>query len=398
MWEHATDLWEHATDVTRSILATMRCAAIGLLVAACLPDDPSGPMDVWVVARPPGESRHRLTVKRIDTLESLFEVRGQATVVRTSAALKAEVRGNTIPRDPEVYRTALRVLGGGAPVAQFVSEGGGDSGPWLAEDYHSLAMATFYHHLEAGRAHFTALGAEHALPDRIPTWYTPAFSGSMFGPLGGLTDNAGYLPTLHGFLLFERAILAEVPLPLNGIVVTHELSHAIFEAIANGREGVPAWIRHGWPHEAGNLERSLNEGLADLFAALQFDEPDILGESAAAFAEDRDLDADLFDILTVPDSDEAPETYNPYPLGTLIASALWRHAQSLGDPLKVGRATLTALAQVREREGDGPFTLDRFFTPLIQATPASQRLALCTRLQLGVPGHMAPDPLLCSNQ
>ena len=398
MWEHAgvmdAEPWGIGPFAITALLGATACLAVGQ-VAGCLPDDPSGPMDVWVLARPEGERAHRLTVRRIDTLESLFEVRGQATVVLTGSALRQDVKGNTIPRDPQEYRRALRVLGGGAPVARFVSDGDEALGPWLAEDYHSLAMATFYHHLEAGRAHFAALGAERALPDRIPTWYTPAFSGAMFGPLGGLTDNAGYLPTVHGFLLFERALLAEVPLPLNGVVVTHELSHAIFEAIANGSEGVPAWIRHGWPQDAGNVERSLNEGLADLFAALQFDEPDILGESASAFAEDRNLDADLLDILTVPDTAEAPEVYNPYPLGTLIASALWAQAKSMPDPLDVGRAVVIALSDVRDREADGPFSLDRFVTPLLQAMPASARAATCGRL---VANLLGVEELSCASR
>lgn len=363
-----------------------------------MPEDPSGPVDVWVLARDAedgAQGRHRLTVRQVRTLESLFEVRGPATVLRAGAGLKANVRGSSIPRDPDKYRDALTVIGGRAPSARFVSESGDPGGPWLAQDYHSLAMATFYHHVEAGRAHFEALGGGHALPDGIPTWYTPSFGGSPFPPVVGLTDNAGYLPTLHGFLLFERAFLAELPLPLNGVVVTHELSHAMFEGIANGGEGAPAWIRHGWPRRAANLEASLNEGLADLFAALQYGEPDILGESASEFSEDRHLEEARILGLFLPDPDETPEGYDPYPLGTLIASALWAESKRLDDPNDMGRAALVALAGVRAREEEGPFTMARFIDPLLAALPPAARGSTCATVAEWTLPVLSPEDLAC---
>ncbi len=347
-----------------------------VLLAACGPTDASGPLDVWIVARLPGEPAHRLAPRRIESLASLAEVRGPATTLKAGGGLKVKPGIDRLPRDADEYRSLMWMDGGEPPVAWFTERDDG----WLPEDYHSLAMASFYHHVEAARGFFVELGVDPDLLDSIPTWYTPKLPGSIWIPIPVLTDNAGYVPTLNAFVLFERALLGDLPLPLNQLVVTHEYSHAVAERLLNGSEGAPGWIRLGWSNRAANAQRSLDEGIADFMAALHLGEPDLLRESVPGKAEERRLDV----VREMESRDEsslggAPERYDPYPVGSVIASALWALSGDDAGP-EVGRAVLAALEACRRAEEQGPFYLQRFFEGLLDELSGPRRAMACTLL------------------
>src|SRR5690606_6319340 len=135
-------------------------------------------------------------------------------------------------------------------------------------------------------------------------------------------------PIAKTFAVLPFRDVRELPLGMNVGVVAHEYTHAVFSNRVFPGDGVP-WMYANFYKEpetwsrALNVNRSLNEGLADWFGAVVAGDPAFIRKSLSPLEEDRRLDPDRPRCYTR-DLEEALNTlphagYDPYPVGSVLA-------------------------------------------------------------------------------
>lgn len=330
-----------------------------LFLGGC--QDVSGPVDVWVVAYDPSVHEIRLSAERIDTIDSVAEGRGGTTRLLKEPVIAVDGDGNPIFKD------------GHPPRIMFGEDAEGRIVP---QDWDSLTLLSYYHHLERAVSYFQTLGFDTAPMVPLPSYYRiqVGFDANVIG----LTDNAAYLPTDHSFLLFESFFIDEIPLAMNDGVVTHEFAHALFHRVMNGDERLPIEYRDEWANVAMNHLGGLHEGQADIFAAMQFDEPDFFrfsfpGYDARDMSVDRVLTNEEFAAL----QDPAPEIdLEVHDLGAFIAAAVWEISERLGSRTRTAELTLAAEIALAP-DLDANFRITDFFTRFADACTAAEKIEAC---------------------
>jgi hypothetical protein len=279
-----------------------------LLAAGCT--DTSGPVDVYVVHYDPLVKDFRLEPQRIDTIESIAQVRGGVT--RLVKEPNVVVQGDSIAFE------------GGAAPAVLYSERGGTVVP---QDWDSLTLLSYYHHLEQTASWYhTAVGFDSSAIVPLPSYYR--VETGIDPNLTGFTDNAAYVAQAHAFLLFDSFFIHDIPLAMNDGVITHEMGHAVFHHVMNGSDRTPIEERDDWPDDARANLAGLHEGQSDLYAACELDEPDFIAFSIPS-ATDRDMR--VHRVLTpelLAQLDDG--TAEPHEVGAVIAAAGWAIAESIG--------------------------------------------------------------------
>jgi hypothetical protein len=195
------------------------------------------------------------------------------------------------------------------------------------------------------------------------------------------SDNAAYAFTLNAFLIPPRLILQEdVPLSANRGVIVHEYSHAVFNRVVHENQRVPDYFVDEYNATVTNYIRSLDEGLADIFAGLAIGDPDFISSSISneLFDIDRDLSKKrVWDgalELDIDQSEDASGQRNPYILGSVVASTLWATRDFLDDET-IGQTTLAAMEAIAT---PGPsFGLELFFNAWLDEMPQEDRDQAC---------------------
>lgn len=299
----------------------------------------------------------------------------------------AELRGGgslelatTPPVTEADYLGAIRVEGHETPSIELELDSAGVAVPW---DYESLLLVSLYHHLERARAFFDRAGVPGAVVGRLPVHYSPRYSLPLIPlPLPLFTDNAAYAPTLDAFLIPPSFFLDDVPLVANRGVVVHEYSHAVFNRrVMGGVKVAPYLVETDWPDVARNELRSLDEGLADLFGALEVGDPGFIEPSIPP--EKLDLDRNLeedhtYDAeLLLRSTGDAIGDYDPYPLGSVVASTLWALRAAAGGDVALAEVALEASAGLSPGSG---FRLETFFDRVHELLPETARREACVLL------------------
>ncbi len=198
-------------------------------------------------------------------------------------------------------------------------------------DEDGLLLFTFYADLEDARA--IALERKIDVAPIFPVdlaWSPAADWGLELSP----ADNAAYATGANTFLLLPDGGNRAVPLIANTGVIRHEFGHAIFHLLtAGGAHDAPIVTDIGTT--AANWQASLHEGFADSFATLTLDDPRFL--DASLKMPDRHVDSDAvmtddLDPAIAAESADVFSLYDPYPLGTVLASAVWDTRVALDDP------------------------------------------------------------------
>ncbi len=318
-----------------------------LAIACDMPDD-TGPQTVRIFAINPDTQSYELFDAQLSTLESARQIRGGAAEMRGGGSLTIEtalLSGDLTPSSNEEARKADIIKGDGPVEAEYIK----DNDVLVPTDWESLAMFSFYYQVEKAHIYYREIGTpEEALP-ALQAHFNIQFSSIILFGQVIIADNAAYMPIADSFLLFPQNLLNDgVPLALNQGVVTHELSHSIKHHIVHGDGRLPRPLLEEWPAGAANAYSSDDEGLADFFAAVFTADPDFILPSIDSDLLDRDISVERiftdqlytnmgFDLLG----------YNPYELGSVLASWLWAIA---GDDLigrkEVARVVMASLVEL----------------------------------------------------
>jgi hypothetical protein len=253
-----------------------------------------------------------------------------------------------------------------------------DGGHLLATDYDGLIAVSAYHHLTQAGTYFLDVGLDVEL-GTLRTAYRPLTDyGGSIGP-HEFHDNASYVPAINAFLLLEEKWLDYVPLAANEGVMAHEFAHAVFDAVAGGP--LP-----DWDHTSINLWRSINEGLADVHAVALTGDPAFARASAGAFVANRDVSVPTIELTEELLATALEESYNPYPIGTVIAAVFWDFRTSLVDSGVDGADASRAMGQLAHRsvaalEWDASgLSLGEFAAAVTAEANESLRTRLCEAL------------------
>jgi hypothetical protein len=162
-------------------------------------------------------------------------------------------------------------------------------------------------------------------------------------------------------------------------VIVHEYSHAVFNRLLHQDRRVPGYLLEDWADTAVNELRSLDEGVADTFAALAVGDPNFLAASipdAEQYDIDRDLSVERFydDALRSEVTGSDLTSYDPYRLGSVVASAVWALRPTVTD-LDLALALVETLSAVAPPTAD--FSIAAFADRLVLGLPAASRTTAC---------------------
>lgn len=221
----------------------------------------------------------------------------------------------------------------------------------VAQDFDTLALFTAYVHVERTFGLFEDVGLTGPPVDQLDVLYLPELRD---GPRVGMstTDNAYYFLPNDTVLLLPPERLQDLPLAMNPGVIAHELTHRVVHHLLwEGRrlevlESLGLRLRDDPAvRDPYLLLLSLDEGVADYVGAVSSGEPGFIGLSVESLQEARDLTV----LRTYPSEwigrlpeFEAEQRFNPYMLGSIVASALWATGEAV-DHLKVVPAVFEAL-------------------------------------------------------
>jgi hypothetical protein len=353
--------------------------AMGTLWGCELPEDDLGPQTVRVFT-PDEAGVYGLVDRELTTLESARRMRGAAVKMRGggSVFVEAGILDGSLTADSEEKIRETRLVKGDRRIeAEYLKE----DGVLVPTDWDTLVMFSFYHHIEGGLAFFRELGVpDDALrPTRcfFKVRFTSAF---VFGqPL--ITDNAAYAPAADAFFLFPNQLLnAGVPLALNQGVSVHELSHAVKHRIIHGDKRLSI-TTEDWTSAAANTYASVDEGLADFFAAHHTGNPNFIEVSIdESFELERDISEEkVFSEELLADVDGDGLTYNPYLLGTAVASWLWAITDDVDERGLVAKGVVDTLKNLRAILGPD-YTLTDFLNHVVLHLDAGLQARACELL------------------
>lgn len=348
------------------------------------PEPVSGDVRMLVLRYDPSDARYKLVVDTVRTLRNLRAMEGDAATIVAGAEIRVDYDqlARTDPRTPEeIEKVTYRSRGGPVDFAYFEVDG-----VVHPEDFHSLNIATTYFNFEKAHLFFASHGAPLF---QLPVQYFPKFEEGPSSNLQLLTDNAHWDPILRTFAVLPFKDIKELPLGMNLGVVGHEFSHAVFTSRLFPEPGVP-WLNRRYfidPERfspALNLNRSINEGLADYFGAVITDDPHFMRKSLSDYADLRRLDPpqprcftrELSVALT-----EAPHShYDPYPMGSVLAAALWElNTAAVGRQDALSTALLDGMTELgaRFREKEDTITLAHAIDALASAMPPDLKPRAC---------------------
>lgn len=263
----------------------------------------------------------------------------------------------------------------------------GDVGVPLDED--GLVLWSFYAHLHE---------AHHDFLDRgLPVEPLAPFDAFAWTPASVMdfqaAENAAYAPAAHIFILFPDMV-SSVPLAANDGVVRHEYGHSLFQILTVGElRSLGPMLTLPAADALGT--RAVNEGFADMVATLSLDDPAFIERSLDMPSRDVRGDAVATDDRYPPDNLDAQPLgalgYDPYALGTVLASLAWDIRLILDDPA----LTLEHAVAAAQRWGadDHWGDADAFAALLVEEAArdvnASTRAQLCDAMLRRVPRTLA---------
>ncbi|MEC9399190.1 MAG: hypothetical protein VX475_16315 [Myxococcota bacterium] len=367
----------------------------------------------------------------IETLNDVRAVDGDVVEMRGGGKLTTGIQD---PQTREEWEQVLLIENTITPQVEYTVDRDGTVVPW---DFDSAMMLTVYHHLERAREYFDELPLSDSvradlnnkkigdLVGRIPCYYYPSIS--ILGvPIPIFVDNAAYAFTLNGFIVPPRQSLVDaVPIYANRGVMTHEYSHAVFNRLVYNGEKVPDPIFEKWDEIAGtksfqaaNELGGLDEGIADIFGALDTKDANYIAASISEELIDRDLavpryyDQCLLMAVesgaypepedcggnyagtTCKDAGTCPEEpvdsqgvrfdysaggqYDSHHLGAVAAAVIWefreRNKSNLTDD-DIAEFVVIALRAIQEPTTD--FRITHFFDAFHAALPAQYQSGAC---------------------
>ncbi|MFN7143086.1 MAG: hypothetical protein ACK4YP_04875 [Myxococcota bacterium] len=327
------------------------------------------PGEVTIYARDAGG--YTIAPREVPALEDPRRVSGELGTVR---------HGGRFAKGDEGPYTGGRAL----DVRYVVQDGVG-----VPLDQEGLLLWSFYAHLASARDALTERGLDVSPIFPVDIAWNPAVS-----PLIELSpaDNAAYAIGSNLFLLLPDGDDREVPLLANEGVVVHELGHAVFHLLTRGDPTASPLVADA-STEAGMWQASMHEAFADALATLLLDEPRFMDPSIDMPARWVDANAVLTDAL-LPSAGSGDATaallYDPYPLGSVFASAVWDVRVDLDDR---DRALALLFRAVEAWAPRGGSDLDgaRFLAAWVEAADEEERAYVCRAIHFRMDGVLTAE-------
>lgn len=352
-------------------------AGAALVLGACAADLAS-PFAAVAVTYDPARHQYKLAQVTVTTLTSLRQLSGGAGQVRAGGSVKVLSAG---------------VVAKGATVAalrtQFIQTGPQDVNlAWSVlndivypEDFDSLELLSAYYNLERARKKF----ADRGLPN-LPV--QPIVAHAQ------LVDERGLSPLRAGELYYEPLATfyfpvtatrdGQLPLVFNLGAVGHALGHEAVSQLVWGGTPLPA-PELGPQHDpawnsARHVARSLAEGIADYLGVDVSQDPRWFDHSDQQRAAASALDAircGTPDMLQALAADDVQAPYDPHPLGTVLAGALWEATQ--GEDPSVPKGVFAALPEIgaKAQANQGQLSLAAVLDLLVAKAAPERKPALC---------------------
>ncbi len=345
--------------------------ALALALSACGADLAS-PFSAVAVTYDTVNQKFKLAQVRVNTLTSLRHLEGSSGSVTVGGTVRVSTAA---VKAPGATVAALRAAFITAPPAQVSVSWNVLNEIVYAEDFDSLELLSTYYNFETARKELSNWGLS-SLPAKPIVVHAALADENGLPPLA-----AGelYYPPLGTFYAPAATPQQQLPAALNLGAVAHALGHEAVEEVVWAGAPAPA-PEAGTDKVARHLARSLAEGIADyLGVAVSLNErwfDHSLQQEPAARALDQIhcSTPDMRDALAV---DDAQTPYDPYPLGSVFAGALWE----LGSLRlqEISRGVLASLPDLggRAAAAQGVLTLPAILETLAAHAPDDQRPALC---------------------
>jgi hypothetical protein len=344
---------------------------MGALLALCAcGGDLTSPFSAVAITYDVPNQKFKLAQVRLNTLTSLRHLRGSAGVVRAGGKVRVSSPAALVSGATVDSLRASFIKGQPAEVEISWSVLGDIVYP---DDFASLELLSTYYNMEKARAELASLGLT-SLPVRTIIAHADLANENGVSPL---PDGELYYAPMATFFAPATTPQQAVPPAFNLGAVVHALGHQAVEELVWGGAPLPA-PEGGTDSRAKHIARSLAEGVGDYLGVAISDDPHWFDHSLQLEPAERALDQihcsspDMLDALPVDDS-VAP--YDPYPLGSVIASALWEEA-SATTTQNTSRGVLTALTDLGTRAASG-LTLPVILDTLAAHAPDDQRAGLC---------------------
>jgi hypothetical protein len=355
----------------------MLAAGAALLCAAC-ESDVSGPVRTVAMAWSQDQHAYVLGPVRLATVTSLRHLRGGAGQVQVGGSVRAvasaiNARGATVD---QLRRQLVSRAPSDVDLAFTVSDR--VAFPETAE---GLQLLTAYYNLEQARAQLNTWGLS-GLPAA-----TLVLGAEVRDENGhpALTRAEMYFQPLAMHFLPAPGRTTQVPLAMNLGAMAHSLTHQAAAIFAWGGAPSPSTDQGpardaGW-NTAKHAARSMTEGLADFIAAAVTQDPRWLDHSDQQSAQGRGLDetrCSAAEMATALPVDDAEAPYDPYPLGTVLAGALW-HAAEGGQPDLIAHGALSSFARIKAAAAaaGGKLTVAAILDAVVAASNTDAIPALC---------------------
>jgi hypothetical protein len=350
-------------------------AGAALLLCACA-GDLASPFSAVAVTYDVNQKSFKLAQVRVNTLTSLRHLQGSAGQVKAGGAVRVSksalragatvdsLRASFVTAQPAQVQIAWSVLN------DIV----------YPENFDSLELLSDYYNLEKARTALANWGST-TLPARLAVAHADIKDDSGLSPLA---DGELYYTPLATFYLPAATPRAQIPASFNVGAVAHALAHeAVEEQIWKGAplaapelgpDHDPLW------NSARHIARSLAEGIADYLGVAVSEDPRWFDHSLQQGAATRALDTircSSPDMLEALPADDAQTPYDPYPLGTVLAGALWESSQS-GVQLSA-KGVLAALPDLGQRAlaAQGKLTIGAILDALVLNADPQRKADLC---------------------
>jgi hypothetical protein len=353
----------------------MRAAALvalPLLFYGC-GSDLASPFSAVAVTYDVNKQVFKLAQVRVNTVTSLRRLEGSSGNVTAGGTVRVS---NAALTDASATVQSLRSAFIKARPAQVEMTWNVLNDIVYAEDFASLELLSTYYNMEKARKALADWGLD-SLPAK------PVVAHAALSDENGLPPMpAGelYYAPLATFYAPAATPQQAVPSGLNLGAMAHALGHEAVEELIWSGAPVPA-AELGSSNPAKHLARSLAEGIGDYLGVAVSEDPrwfdHSLQQEPAARALDQ-IHCSTPDMLAALAASDGQTPYDPYPLGSVIAGALWEEA-SASTAQNTARGVLAALPDLgaKAKAAGGVLTLPVILETLAAHSPADQQSALC---------------------
>jgi len=353
-------------------------ALLAVLACAGCEGDVTGPVRTLAVAWDKDAQHYSLGPVRLSTITSLRHLRGGAGSVQGGGAVQTQqslitAKGATIEGlRPKLVQSASSDVDVAFDLQNNVA---------YPANLDSLQLVTAFYNLEQARAAFNTWGLSGLPPARLVLGAEVKDEAGR--PALGATEM--YLQPLATHFLPVPAATTQLPLAMNQGAMAHSLTHQAAAVFAWSSAPAPTTDQGpakdpDW-NTAKHATRSMTEGLADFIAAAVTQDAHWLDHSNQQQASSRALDSlrcGSAEMLKALPLDDAAVPYDPYPLGTVLAAALWEASQG-GQPELVAAGALGSLVKWKAAAAaaGGKLGVADVLEAIVAASDGDERPSLC---------------------